>query len=86
VWAGPRNDVLEGDPDHPKHAQNQYTHGCSQGAANPRGGEHTPPSKVTLLVGDLNFIGGSRIFRRGVFGNPSERSKRALRGSGLTEE
>jgi len=29
-------------------------------------------------------IGRSRIFRGGDFGNPSERSERALRGSGLT--
>jgi len=30
--------------------------------------------------------GGSRIFRGGDFGDPSERSQRALRGSGLTGE
>jgi len=33
------------------------------------------------------FIGGSRIFLEGGdFGNPSEPSARALRGSGLTRE
>jgi len=31
-------------------------------------------------------IGGSRIFEGGDFGNPSKRSERALRGSGLTGE
>ena len=38
-----------------------------------------------LKLGDR--IGGSRIFLEGGdFGDPSERSERALRGSGLTGE
>ena len=44
----------------------------------------TPARAEIMCV--KNVIGGSGIFLEGVTGNPSERRKRALRGSGLTGE
>jgi len=46
---------------------------------------HTNRQTYTLIT-ILRTIGGSRIFRGGDFGNQSERSERASRGSGLTGE
>jgi len=47
------------------------------------GDEQLANRDVTIL----RHIGGSRIFRGGGdFGNPSERSERVLRASGLTGE
>ena len=40
--------------------------------------------QTTIANAALAFIGGSRVVYRGDFGNPSERSERALKASGLT--